>query len=123
MISAVNHLTSLIRKNQKLVLINGFPTLDSNPIRMNHSFVKTSNHEFQVMPKNRNAEIIHQIMKGKENVYYYDINKSKLFRKAPYINDTIMYYDNVHINTFGSEKLAKDLDGDFMKFLKMVRSK
>ena len=120
-VSAVDHFASSLGENQKLVLISGFPTLDKNPLRINNYFVKQSNYEFTLKPRLENEQIIRRIMKGKDNVYFYDIAKSKIFNTAPYVNDTIAYYDSGHLNTYGSEKLAIDLEKDFMSFYKKLK--
>ncbi|WP_187477522.1 acyltransferase family protein [Amniculibacterium sp. G2-70] len=120
---AIDHFSTTIRPDQKLVLLNSFPTLDMSPLRLNNSYMKKMNDEFQVWPRTKNSEIIHEIIKGKKNVFFYDIGKSKIFEKAPYKNDSIMYYDKGHLNTFGSLCLAKDLNSDFMQFLNGLREK
>lgn len=105
-----------IRPDQKLVLMVGFPTLDRSPIRLNNSFIKKTNYQFTVTPRSKDATIMQGIAKGKKNIFFYNLAKSTIFKTAPYVQDTIIYYDNGHLNTFGSEKLGDNLEVDFMKF-------
>jgi len=69
-----------------------------------------------------NRKILEEIAKKYENVYIYDVSKSKIFNDTPgYINDTIAYYDAGHLNLYGSRKLADDLDSDFITFLNKIK--
>ena len=64
-----------------------------------------------------------QVSKKYQNVFVYDLAKSKIFAKAPYINDSVAYFDALHINQFGAQKLSQDLNQDFMKFFNAIKSK
>ncbi|MBS1549285.1 MAG: acyltransferase [Bacteroidetes bacterium] len=113
---ALKNFANHIRPDQKLVLMVGFPTLDKSPIRINNSFLKKSDYSFTVSPRWKDASIMQNIAKGKKNIFVYNVAKSSLFKSAPYAKDTIIYYDNGHLNTFGSLKLAESLEKDFMNF-------
>lgn len=122
-ILAVDRLIKSLNPGQKLVLLSGFPVLDKNPLKINNAFVKNSAYQFKVKPRVENLRIMKDLARGKENVFIYDIAKSKIFSSAPYVNDTVSYYDNVHLNTFGSERLADDLEDDFLAFLNSIKNK
>ena len=105
-------------KAQKIILIRTFPGLDHNPIKMNNNFTKQNGFEYKLVNFNKNDAFLEKLEKKYDNVFIYNLSKSKIFNEAPYINDTIFYYDRDHINTYGSIKLAKDLNSDFMNFLR-----
>lgn len=119
---ALEKLINSLRKNQKIILLNTFPVvLDKNPLKLNNGFIKNNDYKFKkTCLNNNNKSYLENLANKYKNVYFYDISKSKIFQTAPYINDTIAYYNGGHINTFASIKLAKDLDKDFMDFFRKV---
>lgn len=120
---ALDSLAAHMDPKQKLILLSTFPTIDKNPIKLNNGFVKRNSHQFIKIDNPKNRLLLQQIAKKYPNVLVYDLAKSAVFRNAPYINDTVAYFDNLHINHFGAVKLAKDLDHDFAQFLHGVRAK
>lgn len=120
--TALEKLINSLRENQKIILLNTYPiVLDKNPLRLNDGFTKKSDYKFtKTCLNNNNKSYLEDLAKKYKNVYFYDISKSRIFQHAPYINDTVAYYNGGHINTFGSIKLAKDLDKDFMDFFRKI---
>ncbi len=106
-----------LRSNQCLIILNTFPVIDRDPVRVNKSFLKSTEYKFQVIDKSRNKEIINNIANKYKNVYYYDLSKSKVFDSVPFYNDTLMYFDDVHLNRYGAITMAKDLEIDFMALI------
>ena len=47
-----------------------------------------------------------EFLKNEPRTHLYNINNSDYFNNAPFYNDTLMYYDENHINFYGSQKLA-----------------
>jgi peptidoglycan/LPS O-acetylase OafA/YrhL len=118
--SAIDSTASKLRPDQKMILINTFPTIDRNVLKVNNGFVKQNNTNI-VSKKNAKSEaILKQLSEKYNNVYFYDLTKSGVFNTPGYINDTAAYYNPSHINTFASLKLAQDLELDFMRFLNDV---
>src|SRR5690606_9267039 len=103
---ALNHLVLNLSEGQKLIVVNTFPLINKNPLKINLGFVKRSSERFTLSSNNANKEILLNASKNR-NVFYFDISDSKCFKDGPYINDTVSYYNKDHINTFGSIKLSK----------------
>jgi len=119
--TSLEKLAKNLRKDQRLVLINTFPWLNRHPLRSYDTFLPIG-RELKLEHSDENKKILEEIAKKYENVYIYDISKSKIFNDTPgYINDTIAYYDNGHLNLYGSRKLANDLDSDFITFLNKIK--
>jgi len=119
--TALEKLIQGLRKNQKLILINTFPRVGyKNPLRINDGLIKKSSYAFKIIFHNDNRKYLTHLAEKYNNVYFYDLSKSKIFEHAPYINDTVAYYNEYHINTFASIKMAKDLDKDFMAFFNRI---
>ena len=118
--NAIKKLIKNLKPDKKLILINSFAYVDKDPIRVNGSFVKTSDEKFSVIYRTKNLPFLNSVANDK-NVFVYDLGKSDWFKSAPYVNDTVMYYNATHLNTVGSKKLADNLDQDFMKFFEQIK--
>ena len=114
---ALDSLAKNIRPSQKLILFSTFPIIDKNPLKLNNGYLKKNPYLFEKKYNNTNKIIFEKLASKYPNVFVYDLSKSEIFINAPYINDTVAYFDKFHINNFGAIKLAKDLDSDFIKFL------
>ncbi|TCK84910.1 acyltransferase family protein [Albibacterium bauzanense] len=120
---ALNNFAKNLRSNQSLIILNTFPIIGRNPVRVNKSIVKSTDFKFQVSDRSRNKELIEEIVNKYDNVYYYDLSKSKVFNSPPFYKDTLMYYDQSHLNVYGAVEMAKDLDADFMTLLDKLINK
>ena len=105
--SVVQKLIAKLRTNQHLILISDYPKLDENPVRKYRSVVKKTGFrlekiKFPIMPYG-----VQEIIDKNPNVHYLDIKNKQFFKNAPYYNDTLMYYDEGHLNHFGSVQYAK----------------
>lgn len=119
---ALEKLIKSLKKDQKILFINTFPVFEKNPLRINHGIIKTSELEFlKILYDKEKDNLLLKLSEKYPNVYYYDISKSKAFNNAPYYNDTVMYYDENHLNIFGTQKLVDDLKVDFTKFLTSIQ--
>ena len=112
-----------LRPDQSIIILNTFPIVDRNPVRVNKSFLKETDYNFQIVNKSKNQSIVREFADRYENVHYYDLSKSKVFVNPPFYNDTLMYHDDRHINIYGSLVMAKDLDSSFMSLLNSLKSK
>ena len=119
--TSLENLAKNLRKDQRLVLINTFPSFNRHPLRSYDTFLPIG-RELKLEHSDENKKILEEFAKKYENVYIYDVSKSKIFNDTPgYINDTIAYYDAGHLNLYGSRKLADDLDSDFITFLNKIK--
>lgn len=117
---ALNTLAANLKPEQKLILIKSFPTINKNPIKLNNGFIKRSTERFIMNINEGNNLLLDQIASKYSNVYTYDLSHNPIFDNAPYVNDTIAYFDPLHLNEFGAEKLAKNLESNFLLFLKKI---
>lgn len=111
-LKAFETLKDLLREDQYVILLADFPTLDKNPIRVNRGILKSESkkRDYTLNYDKPPKEIIEYI-NSHSNFRYLDISKSKAFDNAPYYKDTIMYYDDGHLNELGSLAYA-DHSGD-----------
>lgn len=121
--SALYALAGKIKPHQKLILVSTFPTVDKNPIKLNNGFKKVNSYHFIKTNNEKNRMLLYEVTKRYPNVFVYDVAKSNIFDNAPYINDTVAYFDGLHLNHFGALKLSRDLEKDFMKFLTEIKAK
>ena len=119
--TAIQNLAAGLSRDQKLILLGSFPTLSKNPLKLNNNITKKKELKISKTINSANNQNLMKIASKYSNVYYYDISQSNIFKQAPFINDTIGYYDQTHINHFGSEKLAEDIGDHFFKFLKNLQ--
>src|SRR5690606_20392903 len=96
--TALHDFAKNLRPNQSLIILNTFPIIDRNPVKVNRSIVKSTDYNFQVSDRSENKKLIEEIASELDNVYYYDLSKSKVFNSLPFYKDTLMYYDQAHIN-------------------------
>ncbi len=121
--SALNSFAKNLRPDQNLIVLNSFPIVDRNPVRVNKSVSKNTGYNFQIIDKSKNKQILERVANQYPNVYYYDLSKSKVFNSPPFYNDKIIYYDDQHINIFGAIEMAQDLDSDFMNLLRHLMTR
>ena len=105
--SAVEYIIKSLRPDQKFILIKTFPILDKNPLRINRGVTKNSYYKFKILIKVSNDKAVEELKLKYPNIIILDLSKSSVFRKAPYIRDTLIYYDDRHINRKGAIELAK----------------
>lgn len=119
---ALEKLAKSLKSDQKLVVINTFPSLDHDPVKINRDFVKKTTRKFSLISHQNNRIALKKLSAKYPNVYYYDLSKSEVFQTAPFHKDTLMYYNASHLNTYGAVSLAKDLEEDFTKFFDPLKS-
>lgn len=93
-----------LEDSKKLVILADYPTLDKNPVRINRGYLRSNDHKYKLIYTSLENSIL-KITSQKSNVKYIDFSKNdKLFKDAPFFNDTLMYYDHTHLNEYGAEK-------------------
>lgn len=111
----VENLANSLRDDQKLIIFNSFPKLDKNPIRINKGIIKKKTVKYTLKQESIPLEL-KQIINEKENVFSFDLNVYNSFYKEPFYKDTVMYYDEGHLNKYGSIQLAKKILPEFHDF-------
>lgn len=101
----VEQLHSMLRKGQSLVVLGQYPRVGVNPLRENMGVVKrktgTSDYAMIKTPLSR---AVVKWAEEKENVAIVDLWRDEDFPDWPFYDDTLMYYDDNHLNIYGSEK-------------------
>lgn len=115
--SAVINLIEKLKPHQKLILIQTYKVLDRDPFKANAGFVKTSSADFHFISQAANHAFLTKIDQRYDNVYLFDLSNSNIFEEAPYHQDSVMYYDDNHLNLFGSDLLYEDIGDEFANFL------
>lgn len=105
--SLCNFLKKLNPK-QKVLLISDFPKFNKNPAKVNRDFIKRNNrvHNYKASFVRLNDSLLLELA-NYPNVKYLDLMKSKAFANAPFYNDTLMYYDSAHLNSYGATVYAQ----------------
>ncbi|WP_128330486.1 acyltransferase family protein [Apibacter sp. HY039] len=126
LIKPFNYVASQISDKQDFIIISDFPSLDVDPIRKNRSvfhsksrFIKTDKKQLKLPVE------LNEFIKNHSNFHYIDLSDSYVFNnnQFPYFNDTIMYYDKAHLNTYGATKYAKFSGQKFMINFNKIRNK
>ncbi|MCD8071722.1 MAG: hypothetical protein LUE10_00780, partial [Alistipes sp.] len=111
-----------IKPDQALLFLSDFPSLDKNPVRINRGAVKNPRrHNDYTTFYGRPGDEIIRAVDSLPNAFFVDMTTSGTFDTAPFYNDTLMYYDNDHLNLFGSLKYARITHGEFMRHLDAAR--
>ncbi|KOS08214.1 hypothetical protein AM493_05100 [Flavobacterium akiainvivens] len=116
--TAIKSTALKLRKDQHLILLTPFPVLDKNPLHVNRSIVKDYDkaQDYKVIYR-KPTPWIRQLAATMPNVHLLDLEKNSIFNDAPFYNDTLMYYDKVHLNHYGAEVLAKHTEKQLMDLL------
>lgn len=101
----VEQLHSMLRKGQSLVVLGQYPRVGVNPLRENMGVVKRKTGTLNyAMIKTPLSRAVVKWAEEKENVAIVDLWRNEDFPDWPFYNDTLMYYDDNHLNIYGSEK-------------------
>ncbi len=117
-INAFKTLLATMNSDQHLILLSDFPKIDKNPIRVNRDIVKTNIKNSYVIIKKEISKKIINIIESDKRTRYLDLTGSNIFKDAPFQNDTLMYYDQAHLNEYGAKVYALNTEEKFMKLLK-----
>jgi len=115
---AIEDLCKKLKQEQKLIIINSYPTLLKNPLKINSSYIKNNNLVIEREDNKLTTSKLLAIAKKYSNVYIYNLDESRINKQLGYINDTVSFYDKRHINLHGAQKLAEIHSKEFSKLLK-----
>src|SRR5690606_23535458 len=119
---ALKKMFSNLRSDQKLLVVSDYPSVGKNPVRLNRTFIKdtTKAQEYIITQRKTDPAIIALIDKT-PNVRYVDFSTfsryNEFFKDAPFYRDTLMYYDQGHLNYYGSVRYAINTGEEFMTYL------
>lgn len=119
-------LTRLIQKldkSQHLIIVSDYPSVDKNPVRLYKSILKPADFKRQSIKFPKTAQHIITIASQYDNVHYLELQNESYFKDAPFYNDTLMYYDESHLNHYGSVNYAKFEGYKLAKLLKEIKEK
>lgn len=114
--STIDSLATQLNPSQKIVVIES-PRITKNPLKVNNNYLKTNSTKIDFINDSQNDAIWNRLTSKHSNIFVYRLSKSKLLRQPGYINDTVVFYDPGHMNSYGTTRLAKDLHSDFYNFL------
>ena len=115
--SAFDGFAKSLRPNQKLIILANFPSLDKNPLKVNRGIVKVSNadNDYNLKVKKFPSEM-RDIANRYPNIFLMDDVDFSLYRsELPFYNDTVMYYDEHHLNIHGTSFFSEKIEPSFMK--------
>ncbi|MGQ8870473.1 acyltransferase family protein [Myroides sp. TSA_177.3] len=115
---AFTSLVESLEPDQRMVILGDYPTLDRNPIRATRDYLyNDESMDIQVVHASEPQYVRDAIQKNPEQVLYWQFDFDRT-STLPYFNDTLGYYDEDHLNTFGSRKIGDRVGKDFMAFAK-----
>lgn len=100
-------LASKLNSSQKIIVVSDFPRLDVNPVRNYKSINKPLHFKAQKIILPDIPTNVKSIIADHSNMYFLDLRNEIFFKDAPYYKDTLMYYDEYHLNKYGSINYAK----------------
>lgn len=93
---------------QRIIFISDYPSLDRNPVRSNKHFLKdpSRNINYKLTLTKIDPDIL-KIINNHPNSSYIDLSEYiDFFKDIPFHNDTLMYYDQSHLNEFSAERYS-----------------
>lgn len=115
--SAFEGFAKSLRPDQKLIILANFPSLDKDPIKVNRGIVKVSgaDNDYNLKTKIFPSEM-RDIANKNPNIFFMDdVDYSPYRHELPFYNDTVMYYDQHHLNVHGTAFFSEKIEYSFMK--------
>ena len=112
-----------LKPNQNLVLVSDFPAVKINPVRQYNSIIKPKKILLQKVIFPAVPSEITNLINLHQNVYVLNLKNADFFKTAPFYNDTLMYYDENHINSYGAKNYAKFEGGKLADLINKIKSK
>lgn len=115
--SAFEGFAKSLRPDQKLIILANFPSLDKNPIKVNRGIVRisTADNKYTLKTKQFPSEM-RDIANKNSNIFLMNNVDYSLYRKElPFNNDTVMYYDEHHLNIHGTDLFSEKIELSFIK--------
>lgn len=119
---AVEALVKNSGNHKNFIFVTTFPLLSNNPIKINRGYMKKGNKDnnYQITYKEIPAEI-KQLHNSYKNVHVVTIDYPRWHSvELPFKNGKSLYYDERHLNTFGTTVLFEDFGEDVYRQMKPV---
>ncbi|WP_223584167.1 acyltransferase family protein [Sphingobacterium sp. GVS05A] len=107
--------------NKEIIILSDFPTVDKNPIKINRGFLKKDlmENKYNVFLKTL-PMYVEDISEKYNNVRIMNLRYENGTKIVPFNKDTIMYYDEGHLNDYGARIIAKDIEDDVVLKIKTL---
>lgn len=103
-------LIAKLNPDQNLIIVSDFPMVSRNPVREFKAIIKPKDFKNQPISFPEVPKEIKELINKHNNVYLLELKNENFFKNAPFYNDTLMYYDESHLNYYGSVNYA-DYEG------------
>lgn len=104
-----------INGKKKVFVLSDYPLINKNPLRMNRDYIKQNNRDNYEITFRSIPDTIRKICNKYPWVKVIDIQYDRANIDYPFYRDTLMYYDDAHLNEYGSFLLGKLMEKQFMK--------
>lgn len=109
-----------LNSDQHVIILSDYPVYDRNPLRLTRDIL-ANNENFDIKEiKVEVPDYIEDVISQYSNVHYLKLDYSE-FQYLPAINDTLAYYDDGHMNYYGTSKVGEFFSKDIYKFLKKIK--
>lgn len=118
-ISALSEMFDNLKEKQKVLVLQDYPTLDVNPVRINRDFIKNEerSYKYKIHRSLLDRNIIKMIEKNDKIKFVDFSDHDNFFNDAPFYNDTLMYYDGNHLNYYGATRYEQASRNTFKVYL------
>jgi peptidoglycan/LPS O-acetylase OafA/YrhL len=115
---SIENMSTNLKPHQYLIILSDFPSLGKNPVKINRGIIRNDERDniYNIKRPYPSKEFIEKI-NSTQSCYFLDLTNSEAFKTIPFCNDTLMYYDDGHLNKFGAQVYAKHTETVFMNLL------
>lgn len=114
---AIENLCTNLKENQKLILVNSYPTLERDPLKINNGYIQINNTQIERESNLKTKSTLYKLANKYKNVFIFNLDTEAINKNLGYINDTVIYYDRRHLNEFGAKKLVDEHEIKFVELL------
>ena len=100
---------------QKLVIVSDFPQLTYNPVRKLRSLTKPETFTPYGIFNPSVPEWLPNLIDNRQ-IFLLHLMNDRFFSHAPYLNDTLAYYDESHLNSYGSRLFGRISEQKVMEY-------
>lgn len=119
----LENLAKKITSSQHVIIVSDFPSIETDPVREYGSIVKPKNFKRKIITFPTTPKDVKSVIYQHKNFHFLELKNEEYFKDAPYYNDTLMYYDQGHLNYYGSSNYAKFEGDKVIKLLQQIKNK